>query len=255
LVSDSQGYGKVDWSKMVIITAGIGVPNPGLPPAAQKNAALGAAQQMAVQKAYETIGSLYFNTTSRVSDILVTGNSVADSLKQVLSAFETQASIRELKNGSIEAMVEIPFFGAGSPMDFLLERCLTPASTAGAPESQKTGTGPLFSGLVVDCRALGLKPAIAPRILDEKGKEIFGMGTISHEWARRFGMAGYARSVEEALKQADRVGSGPLQLKAKRAGGKNATDAVISDIDAATISTPGRNRQVLSECRVILVVD
>jgi hypothetical protein len=99
-----------------------------------------------------------------------------------------------------------------------------------------------------------VKPALAPKIIDESGKEVYGSAYVSREWAIKYGIVGYAKEVKAAAKL-DRVGSTPGQIKALKAQGDNATDVVISDTDAADVRSAAKNLKFLSECRVILVVD
>ncbi|WP_221934103.1 hypothetical protein, partial [Klebsiella pneumoniae] len=55
VVTDNQGEGSVDWADRCIIATGIGAPNPDLPEAAQRPAAIRAAQSIALRNALETV--------------------------------------------------------------------------------------------------------------------------------------------------------------------------------------------------------
>jgi hypothetical protein len=53
----------------------------------------------------------------------------------------------------------------------------------------------------------------------------------------------------------ERLGKIPAKIKALKSSGGNATDAVISDSDAAQIRRSDRSLQFLSECRVVFIID
>src|SRR5207302_6252760 len=80
---------------------------------------------------------------------------------------------------------------------------------------EKKGDDEQNSGLVVDAQGLGLKPALAPRILDESGAPVYGASWLSAD-ARKSGVVGYSKTLSDA-KKSTRVGTKPLVLKAKKA--------------------------------------
>ena len=112
----------------------------------------------------------------------------------------------------------------------------------------------VFSGLIIDCRGLSVKPALSPRVLDEQGKEIYGSAYVSRQWAIKYGMVGYAKDVSAAAKQ-ERMGKNPGKIKALKAQGENSTDIVLSDKDAADVRSAAENLKFLSECRVMFIID
>jgi hypothetical protein len=95
---------------------------------------------------------------------------------------------------------------------------------------------------------------MAPKILNEEGREVYGSAFVKREYAIRKGMAGYAKDLAAA--QADpRVTNNPLTVKGLRASGSSKTDVVISNSDAAAIHSAASNLSFLSICRVMIVVD
>jgi len=114
--------------------------------------------------------------------------------------------------------------------------------------------GYAYTGLIVDARGLGARPALAPRILNEKGEEVYGSSYVSREWAIKWGMAGYEKDVDAATAN-DRVTDQPLIAKGLRAEGPNRADIVISDQDAEKLHSMKENLSFLEKCRVIIVLD
>jgi hypothetical protein len=107
--------------------------------------------------------------------------------------------------------------------------------------------------LIVDARGLGLQPSLAPCIYDENGRQVYGPAFISREFAVTHGVCGYAGSIEQA--QADkRVVYHPLMVKGLRIT-EDATDVIISNMDASKIRGKSENLALLKACRVIVVLD
>ena len=58
------------------------------------------------------------------------------------------------------------------------------------------GGGP--TSLVIDATGLKVAPALAPRLLDEAGKELYGPSALGETARKAGGVAAYARSLEAA---------------------------------------------------------
>lgn len=108
------------------------------------------------------------------------------------------------------------------------------------------------TGIIVDARGLGLKPALSPKAYTESGRMIFGIGLVDQKAFVERGLVEYAASVEEA-RTLPRVGSNPLVLKAT--GVRNSTDVVVADEAfeklAAQVGTVG----LVKQCKVVVVTD
>ena len=111
-----------------------------------------------------------------------------------------------------------------------------------------------FTGLVVDCRGLKVKPALVPRILDEDGNEVYGPAIVDRKYALKKGVAEYVKKLGDALGD-PRVGGNPLRVKAVRATGSNSCDIVISNLDAGKVVAVPANLGFLEEANVIIVLD
>jgi len=112
----------------------------------------------------------------------------------------------------------------------------------------------IATGLVVDARGLGLKPALLPRILDEGGGEIYSARQVSRQSAVEQGLVGYAKDIAAAQRNI-RVTDKPLLVKGIKAIGKEKTDVVIPDSDAATVVAAASASNFLEKSRVIIVYD
>jgi hypothetical protein len=139
-----------------------------------------------------------------------------------------------------------------------------PVPAAAPPTAQpepapSTGTGQAppgeaYTGLLVDARGLGLKPALAPRILDEQGKELYAGEALARDQAVQAGVAGYAKDMIAGSRQ-QRVTDKPLIVKGVRASGNKATDIVLDGEGVKAIQQSEPSAHYLRQARVVVVYD
>ena len=91
---------------------------------------------------------------------------------------------------------------------------LTPAApTATTPPAEIVPKGQAvggYTGVIIDCTGLGLRPAMSPVIKAENGQPIYGYKNLDVDKVVQSGMASYAHSDAEAT----RAGANPLRLRA-----------------------------------------
>lgn len=124
-----------------------------------------------------------------------------------------------------------------------------PAGSAGGTLAFKGGTA---TGVVIDGRGLGLRPALLPRVMDPDGREIYVGQVVTRTNAVEQGVAGYAKDVTAAANNF-RVTDNPAVIKAVQAAGASRTDVVIAQADAQSLRGLGEKGDFLQNCRVIIV--
>jgi len=242
--------GKIDWTTNVITAVGIGAP-----PAQPANAAQAraiterTAQAVAYRNLLDAVKGVRVDSTTTVENFMVT----SDVIKTEVSGFIQGATIMDKKymsDGSVEVTVGMKLTGA------LADALLPKGTTPPVPPVEATSTAPgqIYTGLIVDARGLGVRPAMAPKILNDNGKEVYGSVWINRDWAVREGMVGYLKD-PAAAQTNPRVADKPLMVKAVKAGGDARVDVVISNADAATIQGASQNLSMFEKCRVIILVD
>jgi hypothetical protein len=112
--------------------------------------------------------------------------------------------------------------------------------------------GGVATGLVIDGRGLGLRPALLPRIVDSEGQEIYVGQVVTRTNAVEQGVAGYAKDVKAAANNF-RVTDNPAVIKGLRASGSAGTDIVVARADAQMLHQLGGQGDFLQNCRVIIV--
>jgi hypothetical protein len=108
------------------------------------------------------------------------------------------------------------------------------------------------TGLVIDGRGLGLKPALLPRIVDPQGQEIYVGQVVPRTNAVEQGVAGYAKDVTAAVNNF-RVTDNPAVIRGLHASGTARTDIMLSQTDAQMLRDLGKKGDFLQYCRVIIV--
>ena len=241
--------GAVDWQRKVVKCTGSGAANlrdAGGNPAVARIGAERAAKLDALRSCLETLKGVQLESGRTVGAALQSDAALTGKVEGLVRGFRVVGKPRYFSDGGVEMEVEVPLEGALS--DALLPRPEPPGPDAKPPRAEGAGGG---TSLVVDARGQKLVPALAPRILDESGKELYGPASLGEAGRRAGGAAAYARDLDaarSALKE--RVGERPRVVKALRAQG---SDLVISSADAASLS--GKDLAFLAEGKVVILAD
>lgn len=271
-------YGNVDWSSQIIRATGIGAPNPNLPQAAQRASAIEAGKLGALKNLLATVQGMSLDAETTVRNYMVENAVINTRVSGVVRGFAV-VDTRYMSTGDVEVTVEMPIAGALS--DALLPSAfgggVIPTSgvavcpTCGQPwpagkpvpagvtlvQSGRGSTpaaGGVYTGLIVDAKGLGVRPAMAPKIVDENNNEVYGSKYVNRDWAVQIGMVGYDKDVNKARSN-DRVTANPLVLKGIRAAGSNKADVAVSAADAAAIQNAAANMNFIDKCKVMFILD
>ena len=282
-----QGYvqqvgtaGSVDWSNQMIRATGIGAANPNLPLAAQRSGAIRAAKLDAYRNLLEIVKGVNLTSETTVENAMLLSDVIKTRVDGVLRGARMVGEPRYMSTGDVEVEVEVPLTGIISdavlPQAFGGGSLLTGGAllcpTCGQPwpdnkpvpagitliqsggQTGGTGTTGTVTGLIVDAGGLGLRPAMAPKVIDEQGNEIYGSKFVSREYAVDIGMVGYDKNLDKAIKN-ERVADTPVVVKAIKTSGPNKTDVVISNADASKIHGLAANMNFLQHCKVMFILD
>lgn len=215
---------------------------------------------------------LYFDSERTVEEFLRENPATARRLEGV-ELFSRPAGVRYLSDGSKEVFYDLPLTGpilellipatgGGRPVTPMCcplckrpwpEELPVPPGITLLPDEEEEKLPIPYTGVIVDARGLGLSPALFPRLLNEAGEEIYGLGFVLRPYAVEKGMVSYVTSPHEAY-NLGRVGMNPLRVSALRATGRNRTDLVIPDPEARRLHSL-RNLRLLERCQVVVIVD
>jgi hypothetical protein len=238
--------GKVDWERKVVKCSGSGAANlkdADGNPAVARIGAEKAAKLDAVRNCLATLRGVQLESGRSVGSALESDAGLSGRVQGLVRGFHAVGKPRYYSDGGVELDVEVPLEGA-------LSDALLPGPQGTAPAAAPAPAAGAPTSLVVDARGQKLVPALAPRVKDEAGQEVYGPGRLD-EAGRRAGAAAYAPDLESARKAlADRLGARPLVLKAVRVEG---SDVVISAADAAQLGDP--SPAFLAQGKVVILAD
>lgn len=113
---------------------------------------------------------------------------------------------------------------------------------------KEKSTDNLFTGLIVDCRGLGLSCAMSPVIKNKKGEAIYGHKNLDYDLVISKGVVSYTTDINNY----DRAGSKPLKVKAIALENFNG-NPVISVADANRVLIENRKAGFLDKMNVVFV--
>lgn len=107
-----------------------------------------------------------------------------------------------------------------------------------------------YTGLIVDCRGLGLQPVMSPVIKNVNGTKIYGHKNLDIDRIIREGMADYICDMEYV----ERAGSHPLVVKAVSLENFN-SNPVLTVPDSNRVLIENHATQFLKELKVVFFFD
>jgi hypothetical protein len=264
--------GSINWSQGIMTATGIGSPPEkyyGKPQA--RPMALRAAQLDAYRNLLEVTKGVRINSVTVVEDSMVSSDMIRSQVDGMVKG--TQVIKKEyLSDGTVEVTIAMSLRGGFAqlilPKDIKQVpeiKTIPPAPPAVEQVGQvpvppppqpaiPTPAPAIYTGLVVDARGLGARPAMSPKLRDERGQEVYGSAYVSREYAVQQGMAGYAKDLT-ASQTNPRVTNEPLTVKGLKTEGPGQSDLVISNADADKIRSASENLSFLKKCRVMIVLD
>jgi len=250
--------GIINYEDQYIEVVGIGAPPEryyGKPQA--RPMCLRAAETVAKRDLLEIVQGVRIDSETLVKDYVVESDTIKATVNGLVKNAQRVGEPVYLSDGTCE--VKVRMYMKGPLMQTLLPKAIaddkktdTPPPKVKAVPAAKSED--IFTGLVVDARGLGARPAMSPKIFDEDGREVYGTLVVSKEYAIQQGISGYARDLSAA--QANpRVTNNPLTVKAISAEGTGKSDLKISNADANKIRLVKENLSFLQKCRVMIVLD
>ena len=254
IVEQMGDKGKINWSEGYIEAVGIGAPPEryiGKPQA--RPMAMRAAKVDAYRNLLEATKGVRVDSTTVVKDFTVESDTINAAVEGLVRGAKV-VNQDYLSDGTVEVTLRMPM--AGGFAQVIVPKALEkkPEAAPPAPPAGPAPSGDVFTGMVVDARGLQARPAMAPKVLDENGKEVYGSMNVDKEFAVQQGMSGYARDLTAAQSN-PRVTNNPVSVKGVKTEGPGKSDIVISNADADKIRGAADNMTFLKKCRVMIVLD
>ena len=126
----------------------------------------------------------------------------------------------------------------------------TAAATTSSTTAAPTPATGVITGLVIDCRGLGLERAMAPNILDDSGRTIYNSKNVDASAIVKNGLASYSKS--DTPSNIDYAGANPLIIKAVSLIDFN-RNPVVSKADGDKILASNQKYDFLKRCAVVFI--
>lgn len=250
-VIEQKEKGSINWSRGVVQAKGIGIPLPKIPENSNaRTVALTDAKLNAFRIILEIIRELRINGTTVVGDYETQEPAIMSKIENMVKNAKVVKK-EYLTDGTVKIEMEVNLRGGFAQL--VLPNDIKPLDSITLVTMNKTSS-PVFTGLVVDAKGLGVRPVMVPRILDENNQEVYGSAFVSREYAVQQGMSGYARNLKESLNN-QRVADHPLVVKGLKTLGPGRSEIVISNADASKLRSTSESLYFMKKCRVIIVVD
>ena len=265
---ERKANGSINWTKGIIQAKGIGVPPEkyyGKPQ--QRPMALRAAEIVARRNLLEIVKGVRIDSATMVKDFVVESDIIMSQVDGMVKGAQV-VHHEYMSDGTIEVTMQMSLMGGFAQLILPKEikqvesiRPIPPVHKELLPLIVKKPSAPapkpvseVFTGMVIDARGINARPAMAPKILNENGEEVYGSAYVSREFAVQQGMSGYAKDLTAAQSN-PRVTNSPLTVKGLRTEGHGRSDIVISNADASRLRSASEHLAFLKKCRVMIVVD
>jgi len=107
-----------------------------------------------------------------------------------------------------------------------------------------------ITGVIIDCRGLGLDRAMSPVIEDNSGRKIYGTDHVDSQWVIKNGMASYVH--DDNPSGLLRAGNNPLVIKAVSLNNHD-WNPVVTKEDADKILSANQVSGFLRQCPVVFI--
>ena len=259
--------GAMNYSNGFVVATGIGAISPlAQNPGMARATAVRAAKVDAMRNLLEAVMAITVSSETTVRGAAIENDVVKTSVEGMVRGARmrdidgdgrgSNSDIRYLSDTSIEIEMEVHMSGISEVI--LPPAGYAPAPVAGgapapaaAPAAPKPGT---VTGLIIDARGLGLRPAMSPKVLDQNGGVVYGPGNFTREFAVKFGVAGYSKNLEQAQQDVRVVGN-PLVVKGVSVQGANKADLVLAAGDVSRVKSADNSGKFLSNCKVMILID
>ncbi|MDP7216787.1 MAG: hypothetical protein QGH91_05430 [Candidatus Marinimicrobia bacterium] len=253
-VGEQLAKGSINYADRKIQATGIGyVPDNMINAATARRSATRIAKVDAMRNLVEIVNGITVDSETTMSDAMF-DDVVKTKVQGLIRGAVQVGDIKYLSDTSIEVTYEVPMSGVSEimmpPTGFLPTAAAAPAITDASAATTTSAT----TGLIIDARGLGIRPAMSPRILDQNGGVVYGPGNYTREYSIQNGVAGYAKGLDKAQAD-DRVKGNPLVIKGVATSGANKADVVVGNSEVMKIRTANSTGNVLRDCRVLFVLD
>ncbi len=251
-------HGAVDWSNGVIRAVGLGVPPDNAVNATHAHEmAKRAGRVVAFRNLLEIVEGIHVDSHTLVKNYMVESDTINTKVKGLVHGARVTEE-KALPDGSYHVTVEMKLSGdfqrtvlppreqEPDPLKFAAQ--LMPEVGSRSPSDIL-----IYTGLIVDAQDLDVTQTMAPKLLMEDGRVVYGAEWVDPTVIQQQTVVAYVNDIPNA-KSHQRVIAVPLVVKALRVVATNPSDLVISDADAQTLHGIPEHVAFLKKAKVLVVL-
>ncbi len=176
---------------------------------------------------FAQLKALPLDANSLIGEWLSHNPETATRLNKLLRDYVERAESRSLELGGRSLDLQLP-------LDKWMRQLLLGEMAFAGQDPDSSGRANPAVRLILDCRHLKVQPALAPRLLDEGGSELYALSHVNRQEALEHGLLDYARMLDPD------EAAGQLQIKVQELSGRTGCDLVLSNPDAKLLEAePG----------------
>ena len=255
--------GQIDWSGGFIYATGIG-----LPPEGEENTQYGktAARQAAIVDAQKNLAEIVYgvriDSYTLVKDSILSNTVTKTSVEGFIRGAQP-VSFKFTKEGAAEATLRLALNGKEKLSDLLFPcpepriidnwEIILPPDTY-KDEKNDTLSNHICSGIIFNAKGKSVKPSLNPEIYSADSKLVHGIKQADLAIVEGNGLVGWCCDSIQA-RTSCRVAKYPRVFMVQATSGKQGTDFIISNEDAAILLSDKKFSYLLHHCKVLVLID
>ena len=236
----------INWSTGTVRATGIGM----IPQGNKfyKTQARQTARGDAVRNLGELIKGIPIDGDSNIEHLMLVSDVVHSKINYNFLQYAKQVGEARFTNDTCEVTLEWNLFGKESVFSAMLPMFENKVKTPfPQPMNKSLKVNAKYTGLILDCRGLFLKPVMSPSILNDMGVNIYSYKNLDANTFVDKGVVTYTTN----LKDVARAGNNPLIIKAV-ACSKN-SNPIISVADSDKVLIANQATHFLDNASVVII--
>jgi len=211
-------YGKVNWSKKVIIVTGSGAPNlKSKSPSQARLSAERAAKMDAYRNALEVVKGLKIKSSLTIEKAMQGDKTIATQVQGVIRGGKEKGK-KYYDDGGVDIILEIPLSGILPIKKYTSKKAVQPVS----------GKEKKYTSLIINLLNFKYDKVMLPTIKNESNELIYSVDTVNKDVSKNV-IVTYFKNIDDAKKI---TGETPLVINAKSLSKNEKSTVIISDIDS-----------------------
>ena len=259
-LTEQYDKGQVDYEVGVIRVIGYGAPPANASETVAPLLAMRAAKVDAYRNALEVIDNVRVSSATDVESMMVTSDLVKTSVQGYIKGGQFEAPNYDAR-GICTITLVLPLSGQNGLASLMLNtvKSKPAAPVLPMPEAlpMQTPEQAPYTGIVIDARTVGVKPALYPQLFDADGYLLYGPTMVNTQQAEFTTMVAYSRTLEKAAAM-PRVGSNPLKLSATsaiKASNGDTTDIILGSDASKAFRQATSQSDILAKSAIVIVIN